>query len=245
MGTGSCQVRRAPPQVAARTTRAAARIFRGLYGLPRLGNPSDPLDDLVYITISTMTTEPSYQRVFAALKAKFRTWSMADRASRKTLKQLLRPAGLGSMKSRILKEVFARLRRTFGTVTLTPLRSWDTPTAESFLTSLPGIGMKVARCVLLYSLGRAVFPVDTHCLRIARRLGWTDATQITKNVADRLQESIPPRLRFGLHVGMVLHGRSVCTALNPKCNACEVRWLCRGEGVGFQQASRRMSDNAR
>ncbi|MDP1593275.1 MAG: hypothetical protein Q8L80_03420 [Gallionella sp.] len=68
----------------------------------------------------------------------------------------------------LLDAVVAR----FGEPNLELLRSMSDQEAEDFLLALPGVGKKIARCVLMYSLGQQVFPVDTHCWRIARRLGW-------------------------------------------------------------------------
>ena len=109
----------------------------------------------------------------------------------------------------------------FGRLTLAPLQGLDDAAGEAFLTSLPGVGKKVARCVMMYSLGREVFPVDTHCWRIARRFGWVRPTQKDGHCAprdmDRLQNKIPPALRFSLHVNMVSLGREHCKAGAPLC----------------------------
>ena len=64
----------------------------------------------------------------------------------------------------------------FGRPTLAPLKRLSDMEVEGVLLSLPGVGVKVARCVLLYSLRRDVFPVDTHCWRVTCRLGWVNWT---------------------------------------------------------------------
>lgn len=222
-----------------RDIRSVAQALENCYGRPRLGNPRDPIDDLVYVMISVMTTEPSYRRVFKALKASFPTWTNAYRAPVAMLRAVLKPAGLSRMKARALKAIFAALRHRFGRVTLSPLATWRTAPAEEFLASLPGVGIKTSRCVLMYAFGRRVFPVDTHCLRISRRLGWTDATALTARTAEGLQTVIPEALRFGLHVGFVLHGRSVCSAKTPQCSACCIRQWCRGEGRKYHASASR------
>jgi endonuclease III len=107
--------------------------------------------------------------------------------------------------------------------------------AEAFLLSLPGVGKKVARCVLMYSLGRQVFPVDTHCWRIAQRLGWVRPTQKDKHCAprdmDRLQSKIPPELRHSLHVNMISLGREICAPTSPRCDECPISAWCPKIGV--------------
>src|SRR3989338_3983917 len=113
---------------------------------------------------------------------------------------------------------------------------------EQFLSSLPGVGKKVARCVMLYSLNRQVFPVDSHCWRIANRLGWNKKTCNSKNYSvkdmDFLQELIPPTMRFSLHVNMVSHGRKICTARSPKCKACTINCYCLTNGVKANQCQK-------
>ena len=116
-----------------------------------------------------------------------------------------------------------------------PLRKMSDKDAETFLLSLPGVGKKVARCVLMYSLGRQVFPVDTHCWRIARRLGWVRPTQKDKHCAprdmDRLQSKIPPEFRYSLHVNMISLGREICTPTAPRCDECPISAWCPKIGV--------------
>jgi endonuclease-3 len=118
----------------------------------------------------------------------------------------------------------------FGEPTLKPLHKMSDEDAEAFLLTLPGVGKKVARCVLMYSLGRQVSPVDTHCWRIARRLGWVRPTQKDKHCAprdmDRLQFKIPPELRHSLHVNMISLGCEICTASVPRCKECPIAVVC-------------------
>jgi endonuclease III len=142
---------------------------------------------------------------------------------------------LANTRSRTIKGIVESLITKFGIPTLAPLTKMTDKEAEQFLISLPGVGMKVARCVLMYSLGRAVFPVDTHCWRIAYRLGWVGWKSIpsgpTRYDMDRLQELIPAGKRFSLHVNMVSHGRKICTARNPKCWECPLKDICPKIGV--------------
>lgn len=71
---------------------------------------------------------------------------------------------------------------------MAPLKRMSDDEAEGFLKSLPEVNTKTGRCVLMYALGKPVFPVDGHCFRIAQRLGWVakDVT-LTERQADALQ----------------------------------------------------------
>jgi endonuclease III len=59
--------------------------------------------------------------------------------------------------------------------------------AMDYLLSLPGVGVKTAKCVLMYSLGRAVLPIDIHVLRVAKRLGWCRSTPPGTDVDRQLE----------------------------------------------------------
>ena len=133
--------------------------------------------------------------------------------------------------SKRIQSICARLIREFGRATLAPLRRMNDGECEAFLTSLPGVGLKVARCVLVYSLERDVFPVDTHCWRISRRLGWIDPEMRKAECDDedmeRLQAMIPAELRLSLHVNFISLGREVCLDGKPKCGECPIAIFCR------------------
>jgi len=152
---------------------------------------------------------------------------MFTTASVKEITRVVSWGGLQNQKSAAAKEIVRRLVEDFGRPTLSPLKKMSDEDCEKFLTSLPGVGKKVARCVMLYSLNRQVFPVDAHCWRIAKRLNWVaiNNNPTTKNMDD-LQEQIPPELRFSLHVNMVSHGRKICVARSPKCRECVIDAFC-------------------
>ncbi|MFO7641222.1 MAG: endonuclease III [Candidatus Competibacteraceae bacterium] len=208
-------------------------------------NLKDPLDELLFIICSTKTAEGSYRATFDQLKAVFPTPRDLAEAPAEYIARPLAAGGLSGTKSRAIRALLDTLIDRFGAPTLEPLRDMSDRDAEAFLTSLPEVGKKVARCVLLYALGRPVFPVDTHCWRIARRLGWVRSTQkdgrCVPRDADRLQAKIPPELRFSLHVNLISLGREICTARNPNCAACPIAPWCRRIGVAARPARRTAS----
>jgi endonuclease III len=129
-----------------------------------------------------------------------------------------------------VKALLTMITERFGRPTLAPLRKMTEVECEEFLCSLPGVGKKIARCVMVYSLNKKVFPVDTHCWRISRRLGWIKSTDKHKFCSSRdmdlLQEIIPPKLRLSLHVNMVSLGRDKCAARLPQCSSCPISEYC-------------------
>ena len=136
-----------------------------------LNNKSDPLDELVFIILSQMTTGPSYERVYDRLKSAMPDWQLLTETPIADLSSLIADAGLSGQRASRLKLIATRLTQDFGEVSLATLVDYDDKTAQRYLTSLPGVGVKTAKCVMMYSLGRQVLPVDTHTARIATRLG--------------------------------------------------------------------------
>ncbi len=215
--------------------QAVAVALRRRYGDHDHYNRRNPLDELLFIICSTQTTESSYRRTFRELRREFPTFSRLAEAPAEYLAKPLEPGGLSNQKAKSMRRIFDAIEETFGKLSLAPLREYDDAACEEFLTALPGVGKKVARCVMMYSLDREVFPVDTHCWRIARRLGWVRATtgdgHCSDRDMDRLQNRIPAALRYTLHVNFVSFGREICTASKPACDQCPIARHCRRIGV--------------
>ena len=103
--------------------------------------------------------------------------------------------------------------------------------ALDYLTGLPGVGPKTAACVLMFSLGRPVMPVDTHVHRVARRLGLIGAKVSAEAAHPILSELAGPKNVYALHVNLVLHGRRVCRARRPACHLCALAGVCPSAGL--------------
>ena len=200
-------------------------MLKAHYGSPGLNNKDDPVDELFFIVLSQMTTSPSYERVFDRLKAWSDGWERLLTTPVGELKRVISDAGLSNQKAPKLLAIARRLREDFGSVTLAPLGERDDEAVEAYLTGLPGVGVKSAKCVMMYALGRCVLPVDTHVARVARRLGLSTATAPAR-LHEELEEVVPPNLRYDFHVNAVAHGRAVCQAKVPRCGACVLAALC-------------------
>ncbi len=194
-------------------------------------NKRNPLDELFFILCSIKRSEKVYFKAFKSLKQNFPRYELLATTSVQELSKVVSWGGLQNRKAGSAKAIVQCLIKNFGRPTLAPLKKMSDEECERFLTSLPGVGSKVARCVMLYSLDRQVFPVDSHCWRIAGRLGWNgnrcNASRVSDMAMDYLQDLIPPALRFPLHVNMVSHGRKICTALSPECDDCVIVSYCK------------------
>ena len=129
-------------------------------------NRKDPLDELLFIMCSTKTDEASYRSTFRALKETFPTHLQIAEAPAEYIARPIASGGLSNQKAKAIRDLLDIIVARFGEPPLKYLRAMSDEEAEEFLLSLPSVGKKTARCVLMYALGRQVFPVDTHCCRL-------------------------------------------------------------------------------
>jgi endonuclease III len=215
-----------PEKKRAEYLQICSDILVARYGLPLHGNKSNPLDEVIYIVLSSQTDEKKYQAVYRNLKKAFPSWKTINARDESQIELLLRPAGFSRAKAKYLIGLLNKLDADFGKRSLSALKSMSTEEAELYLRTLPGVGTKTARCVLMYSLNREVYPVDTHNFRVLKRLGAFNLPEPIRRWHDRIQELIPNHLRFSLHVTLVSFGREICKAGKPLCEICPLNSLC-------------------
>ena len=204
--------------------------LREVYGSPDLGNYEDPLDELFFILLSQRTTGPSYERVFVRFREWVSDWETLPKRTVRQVAKVIGPAGLGRQKAKHVVEIANVLCAEFGRVTLEPLVEKSDAEVQAFLASLPGVGVKTAKCVMLFSMGRNVLPVDSHVARIAERVGLVDRFASKTRTHEVLEAVVPSELRLDFHVSGVAHGRALCRERNPKCEECPIRHICCYEG---------------
>jgi len=209
----------------ARLRRIEATL-RETYGSPRHYNPTDPLDDLIFLVLSRMTQEIKYRRAYAALRESMPGWRAVRDAPPDELEELLSDAGLAPTKTSQIQAILKEIEQREGKLDLGHLRALPDDQVEEYLTSLPGVGRKTARCVMLYALDRQTCPVDTHVWRVMQRLGFAPNSAWSEPRSQTLEDSIPRELRPSLHVSLVSHGRGTCTAITPRCHECVLRLEC-------------------
>jgi endonuclease III len=195
------------------------------YGTPRLGNPKDPIDDLVYIIISNKTAPKIAERTYKSIKQAYKSWDELLASPISTMYAILKPAGLSKVKAKQLRGAFRRIKKDFGFISLHQLKDRDKEEIERYLVSLPGVSEKVAKCVMLYTLDKKVLPVDSHVHRISKRLGLTARRRADQSHTE-LEALIPSKRRFAFHVDCILHGRTICRPNNPNCDTCAINHHC-------------------
>lgn len=208
--------------------REIARRLEQSHGSPRLGNPEDPLDDLIFVMLSSRTSPELHIQAYDRLKSTYPTWGAAAAAEPEAIYGNVARAGLGRKRAQQIRELLVRLCKERGAAGLDFLRELDDRAVERVLVELPGVGLKTARCVMLYTLGRQTFPVDAHVRRILSIFGLVDPAVRLEYAQDALQSLVPPELRYSLHVNLVAHGRTICRPHAPRCERCPLENLCPG-----------------
>lgn len=205
-------------------------ILEAAYGSPEaeLGNKDHPLDEAIYIILSFQTDLPRVRSTWSALRAAYPSWEAVERAPTPTIAAVLREGGLHRQKARTIQRLLSEVREVAGKLSLDVLRSMNDSDAERLLTRLPGLSWKAARCVLLYSLGRQMFPVDGNTFRILKRTGVLSRRAVYRRRAlhDALQAAVPASRRRELHVNLVVHGQRTCLPRSPQCARCSLVTMC-------------------
>jgi endonuclease-3 len=210
----------------ARRVRAVQRRLRKEQG-PFEPKPALPIvDELILTVLSQHTSDINRDRAFAGLKARFDSWEQVADAPRSALADAIRPGGIADVKAGRIKTILDEIARREGGLSLDRLNDLGDQEVAEYLCELPGVGPKTAACVLVFSMGRAAFPIDTHVHRIARRLGWIEYKSTAETAHQILGPKVPADIRYDLHVAFIDHGRKVCKPRLPRCSDCVVFDLC-------------------
>ena len=205
----------------ARISEIISRL-EAAYGPPRRHRRLPPLDELVLTILSQNTSDLNSERAYAAMRERFPTWREVRDAPEADLVDVLRPGGLAVQKAPRIQAVL----RGLDGLDLEWLATVPTAEAMDWLLALPGVGPKTASCVLLFSLGVPMMPVDTHIHRIAGRVGLIPAGTSADAAHAILTEMVPPAQMLEAHLLLITHGRTTCTARRPRCDECVLLDLC-------------------
>jgi endonuclease-3 len=209
------------------SVRSIVRLLRKEYGTPPARNVTDPLDVLIRTILSQNTSDVNSNRAFDELKERFEDWDSVRHASRLQIEAAIRSGGLAKTKARRIKDILSRIHDLYGRMSLDPICDMEPNEASSFLSSLKGVGPKTVHCVLLFGCGLDVFPVDTHILRISKRLGLIPGSTGLGPAHILWAELLPQGAAYSLHLNLIEHGRRTCHARNPQCLSCCLRHCCK------------------
>ena len=176
----------------------------------------DPLQLLIATRLAAQCTDARVNMVTPALFERFKTVDDFTSAEVSEVEEYIKSCGLYKTKARDIVAMAKALKENFGGVV---------PDTIEQLVTLPGIGRKTANLVVGDIFHKSAVVVDTHCIRLTSRLGFhsiKDPVRIEKV----LREILPPEESNDFCHRLVLHGRAVCQARNPKCEICCMKDFC-------------------
>jgi endonuclease-3 len=213
-------------QSAAEKLTAVHQLLLQEYGHRQWKPHRDPLSELVRTILSQNTSDVNSNRAFARLQERFPSWEQVRDGDLEAIVEAIKPGGLARIKAPRIKSALRAITEERGQLDLEFLREMELDEAKAWLESLVGVGPKTAACVLLFSLGRPVLPVDTHVHRVSRRLGLIEPRTSAEKAHETLGSMLPPEAVYDFHVNMVSHGRLVCHAQRPRCDVCVLAPHC-------------------
>ncbi len=207
-----------PSGRAAKIIRALKKAIRTQSYLKRESRSSRGVFRTLIATILSArnrdeSTDCATNRLFSV----YRTPKEIANAPLKKIERLIRKSGFYRTKARYVKETSRRIAVDFlGKV----------PESMEQLMTLPGVGRKVAGCVLVYGFGKCdCIPVDTHVHRISNRLGLVK-TKAPEQTEKKLMKTVPKRLWGDVNELFVVFGQTICRPVGPKCEICPVYKYC-------------------
>jgi endonuclease-3 len=204
-----------------------ARVLKALsgrYPLTMLGGWSsdkvDPFRILIGTILSARSRDETTDRIAGLLFARFPNAKALARAPRREVERILQPIGFYRTKAKYVTETARHV-----------LERGGVPDTLEGLLEFPGVGRKVANCVLVYAFGGQAIPVDTHVHRLSNRLGWL-RTKTPEQTERELVRLVPRRLWPQINEAFVAHGKRCCRPIGPKCDVCPIHQACARVGVG-------------
>ena len=203
------------------------RVLERTLGIPRQKkNRTPPIDMLIGTLLSQNTNDRNSHRAYVELRRCYPTWRKVAEAPALGIAGAIRVGGMKNQKSARIKALFQRLKQQSGSYNLRGLEEMSDDGVIEALTKFNGIGIKTAACVLLFSMRRNVFPVDTHVHRICNRLGLV-RTKSPDKTFEMMRPLVPDTKAYSFHTNLIRFGRSVCLARNPRCGRCPLFSVCR------------------
>ena len=172
---------------------------------------------LVAVMLSAQTTDVSVNKVTPELFARFPDAAAMAGADPLEVQDIIRTIGLYKNKAKNAVAMSKMLMSEY---------DGEVPGDFDELVKLPGVGRKTANVVLAEGFGKARIAVDTHVFRVANRIGLAEGKDPTE-VEEGLMARLPEDQWIRAHHLLIFHGRKVCHARKPDCEACGIRKICR------------------
>lgn len=199
--------------------RAIVEELKALYpeGICSLEYQKD-YELLFSVRLAAQCTDERVNKVTPALFARFPTLEALAAADVSEVEQFIHSTGFFRAKARDIVAASQMLLSDYG---------GKVPATMEELLKLPGVGRKTANLILgdIHHVPGVVV-ADTHCIRLSGRLGLTDGSKDPAKVEQQLRQALPPASSNDFCHRLVLHGRAVCMARSPQCEACVLAPWC-------------------
>ncbi|HNT23721.1 MAG TPA: endonuclease III [Anaerolineales bacterium] len=196
------------------------------YGQPTWRDPLPAIDELVSTVLSQNTNDTNRDRAFHALRKRFVSWEQVRDAEEAEVVAAIRPAGLANQKGPRIQQLLRSISAERGALDLNFLADLDVEEGRQWLMRFKGVGPKTAAIVLLFSLGKPAFPVDTHVYRVSGRLGLRPEKMNVEQAHTHLEALLPPETYYAAHLNIIRLGRETCHARRPNCLLCPLQAIC-------------------
>ncbi|MFC3862222.1 DNA (cytosine-5-)-methyltransferase [Deinococcus antarcticus] len=207
-------------------------VLEALYQTRSLGNVADPVEEIIFMILSRQAPIVKAREVLTRLLTEAGGVRGLPGMNREILEESVRSLGLQQIRADQIHRAIHFIEETWGIAGVrAALEGLPDEQLLAALLRIPGIHLKTGLCVMLYSFGRDVLPVDEHVARVLQRtrvleplgirLEGLDAKTVQKLVLD----AIPPSLRGVFRVNAIHHGQTVCRP-KPRCETCQIKLLC-------------------
>ncbi len=179
---------------------------------------SSPFELLIAVILSAQCTDKRINQVTPALFERFPTPQSLATATPEEVFTYIRSVSYPNNKAKHLVGMAQMLVNIFG---------GEVPSDINELQKMPGVGRKTANVIASVVFNAPAIAVDTHVFRVANRIGLTNNARSPLAVEKQLVENLPQETLAIAHHWLILHGRYICVARNPKCDICPLTWFCR------------------
>ncbi len=186
----------------------------------------DPFKILVSTILSQRTSWINVRKAINQLERKvgIDPKSIAE-ADLESIKESIKVAGLYNAKSIRIKEIARIIMKKYDG-NLSKVLNLPLEDARKELLKLPGVGFKTADVILLFAANKPVFPVDTHIMRISRRLGIVKGKINYENIRHTWEKALPRNKYAVAHILLIMFGREICKGGKPLCDKCPIARFC-------------------
>ncbi|MDR1919248.1 MAG: endonuclease III [Tannerellaceae bacterium] len=179
---------------------------------------ANPFQLLIAVILSAQCTDKRVNQITPALFEAFPTPEVMAASGPEVIYEYIKSVSYPNNKAKHLVGMAQKLQEEFGGIVSSDVNE---------LQKLPGVGRKTANVIASVVYNKPAMAVDTHVFRVANRIGLTIDSKTPLETEKELVRHIPARLVPKAHHWLILHGRYVCTARKPKCEACGIKLWCK------------------